>query len=189
MFHKILLFTSSYIPLYILLLVKFILEKFEQRVKFKLIDFIIIVSILVIVCISFLYLILKLWLTKKDMVKEYEVKKCKNETVNYFFNYIAVYLISCMGLSLTRYADLFVVVFLMLLIGFIYVSNNIIYLNPVLNLIGYKIYEMELYYSGTNEQFYSIVILKNVDYIVEGMKISGTSQKDFIVAKCSCIND
>jgi len=89
------------------------------------------------------------------MVKEYEVKKCKNETVNYFFNYIAVYLISCIGLSLTRYADLFVVVFLMLLIGFIYVSNNIIYLNPVLNLIGYKLSSNFSKINFTNNKMYN----------------------------------
>lgn len=183
MLHRVLLFTSSYIPLYILLLIKFILEKIEKNESYKIYDYVIVFILIVIAIASFVYLKIKVKKTENNTEKLYVVNSCKNETVNYFFNYIAVYFISSMGLTLTRYADLFVIIFLMILIGYIYVTNNVVYINPVLNFMGYKIYEMELYYSPTDEKFNSIVLLKKADEVIEGMEIKGTTKSGFILSK------
>lgn len=192
--HKTILFISSYIPLYILLILKNILERCTSRGTFlnlrqkwenacwfdEINDWAILV--LTAMClISFLYLIIKLKNTKGE--KNYLVRAVRDETSNNYFSYIAIYLLTCIGLSLNNIVDVFVLVFLMGLVGYIYVANDLIHLNPTLNIMGYKVYYAELYSEATNEDVEGIVVCKkNVDMRPKCW-IVGTSKYDIIVSK------
>ncbi|MFL8466326.1 terminase gpP N-terminus-related DNA-binding protein, partial [Clostridioides difficile] len=191
MFNKIMLFLSSYIPLYILMIGKNILERTTIDGKFKHISSNIIlfdgindyaIAILtVLLVISFIYLYVKVKNVK--MEKHYKVISFEDETVNYFFNYISIYLISCMGLSLNRITDVFIIIFMMFLVGYIYISNNIIYLNPVINIMGYKVYNSKLEALSTGEIINSIVLFKrNMEFKCE-IEVIGTEKNNFIIAK------
>jgi hypothetical protein len=204
MFHRTMLYISSYIPLYLLMISKNILERTTQEGNFIIKNIITIkegsitfnkdivlfdeindyallfLSLLTIISLVYLVITIK----KTDCDKKYKVVSFSNETVNNFFNYISIYLLSCMGLTLNSIVDVFILFFLMILLGYIYVTNNIIYLNPVLNFMKYKIYVMTLKSDSTQQDIESIVIIKSKKKIKKGMSISGTEKSEFIIAEC-----
>ncbi|MBS5886682.1 hypothetical protein [Clostridium sp.] len=191
MFRKIMLFISSYIPLYILLIVKNILERVtyggnftfsfsKEYIFFDEINDYAIIVLLILCLISYLYLSVKIKHTRGE--KYYKVISVQNETSNYYFNYISIYLLSCLGLTLNNIVDVFVLVFLMIIVGYIYISNKMTYINPTLNLMGYNVYNMTVESESTGKKIESIVIAKNNVCFKSGIRIRGTSKQDFIFA-------
>ena len=181
--HKVILFISSYIPLYVLLIVKNILERCTEGGKFldifgklesaRFFDEINDWAILILALLSlasFVYLWRKLKNTKSE--KCYEVQEVRDETSNNYFNYISVYLLSCIGLSLNNIVDVFVLAFLMIIVGYIYITNDLIYLNPMLSMMGYKVYYTKLRAQATLEEIEGIVISKNCVDMDRGRKYS-----------------
>ena len=189
MLRRIMLFVSSYIPLYILLVLKNIIERIKTWTKlwkqlktahfFDEINDYAIIVLLLLTIVSAIYL---LRLTKRtDCSHEYEIMEINEQTGTVYFNYISVYLLSCIGLSLNNTADVFVFCFLMILIGYIYVSNQMTYMNPVLQLFHYRIYEGILFSPSTNKEIkYAIVICPKKIRIEESKKYWGSAKEDFI---------
>lgn len=192
--NKLLLFVSSYIPLYLLLIGKNILERITEKGRFiniseriktaklfdEVNDYAIMVMIILSV-ISFFYLKSKIKSTVGR--KKYKVITIVNETSNYYFNYISIYLLSCLGLSLNNIVDCFVFLFLMVIVGYIYISNNMVYMNPVLNFMGYKIYACTLESVNTSdEDFDTVLVAPSTINIHIGDRIRGTGKQDFVCA-------
>ena len=183
------LFVSSYIPLYILLILKNIVERIKTISGFflqlksatffdEINDYALVVLFLMTV-VSVVYLFR---LTKKtDDSHLYEVEEINDQTGTVYFNYISVYLLSCIGLSLNNMADVFVLIFLMLLIGFIYVSNRMTYMNPVLQLFQYRIYEVTLFSPSANTEIKNAIVICHKDLLIEEhKKYWGSAKDDFI---------
>lgn len=190
MLRRVMLFISSYIPLYVFLVVKNILERcasFSLRTLiaqlrnarfFDEINDYAITALLLLTIGSFAFL--HRIISKRDSRHMYEILSLEDQTSNLFFSYISVYLLSCVGLSLNSVSDLFVFVFLMLLIGFIYIRNRMTYLNPVLQLMGYKIYQTTLRSQSTKEEFNTLVVLKRDLEVQTGDICFGSGSEDFV---------
>lgn len=192
MIRKIMLFISSYIPLYVLMILKNILERVTENGRFisknikniqlfdEINDYALIILAVLSVA-SFLYL----WMKIKDTVTEkyYIIQGVQDETSNYYFNYISIYLLSCMGLSLNSIVDSFVFAFLMLIVGYIYISNNMTYMNPTLNLMGYKVYNVTLESKSTKGKGDCLLIAKKSIKIKIGKEIQGSQNQDFVFVK------
>lgn len=183
-------FVSSYIPLYVLLIIKNILERCTDGGRFnftitKLIsvnyfDEINDYAITLLILLSVISLLYMNFLEKKEGDKHYyEIVSVQEQTTNVYFNYISVYFLSCLGLSLNNIVDVFVLFFLMVLVGCIYIPNRLMYMNPVLQLWGYKIYEGEIKSKSTGEVFQSVVIVKKKS-ITPGESYAGSGKEDFI---------
>lgn len=192
MLRKIILFISSYIPLYLLMILKNIVGRCTDRgrlldIRYKIRNMVLfdeindwaILFIGVLTILSFLYLRKKIRSTRGDVY--YKVIKVSDETSSNYFNYISVYLLSCLGLSLNNIVDIFVFTFLMGIVGYIYISNDMIYLNPTLNMMKYKVYSVTLYSEATDEELNSIVIARRTIKVEEGKQIRGTRKYEIIV--------
>ena len=114
--RRIMLFISSYVPLYVLLIIKNILECCTDEGKFTVtltqlktahyfdeVNDYAIVALLLLSIISFLYL--KNITKKSGGVHYYKVISIEDQTGNMYFNYISIYLLSCMGLTLNSIVD------------------------------------------------------------------------------------
>lgn len=185
------LFVSSYIPLYLLLVIKNILERCTDGGKFNVswkkiytshyfdeVNDYAIVILLLLSIISFVYL--RKLIKKTGGFHYYKIISVEDQTGNVYFNYISVYLLSCLGLTLNSIVDVFILTFLMIIVGYIYISNHMTYMNPVLNFCGYKIYEGEIQSQSTKEIVTSIILARKNDVInIDGSYI-GTGKEDFI---------
>ena len=194
------LFISSYIPLYVLLIIKNILERCTEKGRFVLnwnritevhffdeINDYAILFLAILCVVSFLYL---KSLTKKDSdIHYYKVVSIEDQTGNIYFNYISVYLLSCLGLTLNSIVDVFVLLFLMFLVGYIYISNHMTYMNPVLQFMGYKIYEGDIQSESTNKTFHSILIVRKGMVIAPEKEYTGSGKEDFIFINNKSLNE
>lgn len=145
------LFLSSYIPLYILLIGKDLIRRFTYEDKFLIPEKINLfngtsdyINILLLILSVFSIIQLKRAIKNSGEGTHSLVMEVENKTASHFLNYISIYLISCVGLSINKPEDVFVFIFLMFLIGYIYISNNMFYINPTLNLMGYKVFDVKL---------------------------------------------
>lgn len=195
MFNKFMLFISSYIPLYVLLILKNILERITDGGKFdnvidkmhnmKLFDEVndwAICILLLTTIISSVYL--KMVIKKSGGNKKYKIVDVSDETGNIYFTYISIYLLSCMGLTLNSIVDCFVFLFVMLVMGYIYISNNMMYMNPVINLMGYKVYDCVLESINTNDkEMKGIVVVQKKTLIKVGKEITASGKQGFIFSK------
>ena len=195
MVNKLMLFVSSYIPLYLLLILKNFFERITDGGRF-----LNIVEMIKsakwfdeindwAVCILFLAIVVSgmyLWraLGKGASPKKYLIKEVNDETGNYYFYYISIYLLSCMGLTLNSIADCFVFLFIMIIVGYIYISNNMVYMNPVANIMGYKVYSCRLDSINTNDKdISSIVFAPKAIIIKPDEKLCASGKQGFIYVK------
>lgn len=190
--NKLMLFISSYIPLYILLILKNLFERITDNGHFVNIiqkiklatwfdgvnDWAVCILVSAIV-VSAVYL----WvaLGKEASIKNYLITEVTDETGNCYFNYISIYLLSCMGLTLNSIVDCFVFLFVMVIIGYIYISNNMVYMNPVANIMGYRLYNCMLDSINTNDKdISSIVFAPKTIVVKKGEKIRASVKQGFI---------
>lgn len=189
--RRILLFISSYVPLYVLLVIKNILErctnggrfdlsirKFETAVFFDEINDYAIMILLLLAIVSVAYL--KVLLKQPEGTHYYSIVGIEDQTGNVYFNYISIYLLSCLGLTLSSIVDVFVLLFLMLIVGYIYISNHMTYMNPLLQLLGYKVYEGTVHSDSTNKDFQSVIIAPKSLVLQKNQTYSGSGKEDFI---------
>lgn len=185
------LFISSYVPLYILLIIKNLLERCTDAGRFDIswtkiknanyFDEVNDYAILILVVLSLLSMFYLMKITKKHGGEHYyEIIEVEDQTGNVYFNYISIYLLSCLGLTLNNIVDVFVLFFVMILVGYIYVSNHMTYMNPTLQFLGYKVYEGKVNALSTNEIFQSVIIVDKKLAVIVGTSYVGSGKEDFI---------
>ncbi|WP_262173159.1 hypothetical protein [Saccharococcus sp. Marseille-Q5394] len=143
-FYKWLLFISSYAPLYLLLAINNynfeesitvnIRKSFEDKPQF-----IFWLVIIVLFLISLLtVLVLKKWSLNEKMV----LGKLSNFNEN-ILSYIITYVVPLTVININDVNSMVVNLVLFLIIGYIYVNNDLIYLNVLLLIVGFRVYSDE----------------------------------------------
>jgi hypothetical protein len=128
---KWLLFLSSYIPLYAILLL--FTWKSNWNIFYSLIGLILITFITLLISFKSINSL------QKTYIKVKRVDPKNGEFIGYIFTYILPFLSS-------NFSDIKYVIgmgLFFILVGFMYVRSNLIYTNPILNLLGYSLYEIE----------------------------------------------
>jgi len=64
--------------------------------------------------------------------------KAENITADYYFTYFSLFVISFFSVDPTKLKDVLIIFFLMVLIIWVYITNDMYFINPVLNLLGYR---------------------------------------------------
>ena len=67
-----------------------------------------------------------------------KIVKAENITADYYFTYFSLIVISFFGVDPTKCKDVLEFAFLMVLIIWVYVANDMFFVNPMLNIFGYK---------------------------------------------------
>ena len=86
---------------------------------------------------------------------------------NEVMSYIASYIVPLATFSLDPPMQIFVLITFLLLLLILYVNSNMIYINPMLNVAGYHLYEIEV---GNKEHYYylarkRLVREETIDYV------------------------
>lgn len=169
-FVQITLFLSSYVPLFIIIIIQNIfslLEKLNVKFDFRITNSTVILQnlksihsyfefyliiILTILIATLLILVKRLVNSLNDndviSVTVDEVININHSTVT---NYFAVYIFPFITMDLTSLLGVIQFVFLGSIIGYIYIKNDLIYVNPVLNILfKLNIYEITFSYEDNN---------------------------------------
>ena len=95
----------------------------------------------------------KTFLKSKKLSKEsVVVTKAENVTSEYYFTYFSLFVVSFFGANPTQPKDVLIFAFIMLLIIWVYIANDMYFVNPVLNILGYKAFLITYYKYSTGKQ-------------------------------------
>jgi hypothetical protein len=129
-FIKVLLFLSAYVPLIILFSVRFV-----NNYRYFTISGVIISIILTIILLRVV-----------KATRQLPIESIVLSNVNYkssdLLAYMFSYVFSFLEFDLGSYIDLIIILFIFVILAVIYINSNMIYINPMLSVFGYKIYEI-----------------------------------------------
>ena len=127
-----LLFLSSYIPLWVILGIKY--YHIIGIHGFVLLNIILII----------LFIVLHKYISykkKKFIDRNIRVSSCENSTsIN--LEYLITYIIPFTQINVTNYRGFIALIVLFIFIWWLYISSNLIYINPMLSIMGYNIFKV-----------------------------------------------
>lgn len=192
-FTKVVLFISSYFPMYIIVLIQNIsslwdkiiqtltekglgfkevlssrelfLKGLKKLLGFKYLEFYITIFFVITLVLSFIlvYILIKDLERYKNEAFTVTVVKADSVNYQYILTYFSAYIFPFITLNLSSLSGILQFIVLWLLIGYLYVKNNLIYINPLLNIFyKYNVYEAKMEYKddGTIIAFDGILLSK-----------------------------
>lgn len=145
--EKFIFFITSYTPMWVIFLIKFLPNLKSCSFNFK----IIVAMILIMFIFWNVYKLMILLNPKGCASAPIRVTKVKNISIDYITNYFSLYLFPFFALEIENSINIVILGIILILSAYLYTKNNIIYINPVLNFLGYSIYEVEIKLNGDNE--------------------------------------
>ena len=143
---KIILFISAFVPMYILFLLNLIMELMNDNLTMNITNTSVLIGLIFLTLLGTVGLLGII----KNKGKEYKtvtILSKKNLTDQHFLNYFSLFVLLALTFDLSKIALVCVFVVILVFIGIVYIRNNIYYVNPLLNILGYSFYDIE-YKSG-----------------------------------------
>lgn len=177
---KIFLFLSAFIPMYFLLWVKLVLDIINHNLTFNVLNttFFILLIIVIIVGSFGTFKIIYDNQIKSTYVT---IVESNNITDQHFLGYFSLFVLSAVSFDLSKVNMAVVFVFIIVMIGIVYIKNQLFYINPFLNIFGYNFYKIS--YIEDNKTKTDYVFCKND--IVVGLGYYVKFNKNFSFVDCS----
>ena len=156
---KICFYLSAFIPLYALLIIKILINIVFGNLHFNILNSLSLA--LYALSIIFGLVGVKLALTQAKSAKtNIFITKKESLTEQYFLGYFSIFVLFALSFEI-ELVSMFVVFWLIIImIGVVYVKNNMFYINPFLNLLGFNFYEITYKQSNSNTETIAKVIFK-----------------------------
>lgn len=170
--YKSILFISAFMPLYIILIVKF--YNFDESIRVNIIEHkytFLILSILILISIlAFLYFLFCELNSEEDIG---QVENMNSEILTYFITYI----VPLTTLEESNVNSIIINIILFFVIGIFYVNSNQFYLNILFTLFGFNVYK------DSNGKI--IISKKSADKINnrQAVRVKRVGHKIFIINK------
>lgn len=177
---KIFLFLSAFIPMYFLLWVKLVLDIINHNLTFNVLNttfFILLIIVIIVGSFGTFKIIYD------DQLKSTYVTivESNNITDQHFLGYFSLFVLSAVSFDLSKVNMAVVFVFIIVMIGIVYIKNQLFYINPFLNIFGYNFYKIS--YIEDNKTKTDYVFCKND--IVVGLGYYVKFNKNFSFVDCS----
>ena len=138
---KILLYLSAFVPLYVLVIIKILIDIIFFNLTFNFLNTFTIISFsfLIILGAYGAKMAIKHENTPKSLIK---IVNATNITEKYFLGYFSLFVLFALSFELEKVSMFVVFVLVIILIGIVYVKNDLFYINPFLNILGYNFYDI-----------------------------------------------
>ena len=155
--RKIFVYISSYIPLYFLILVKELVEIANGNLTFNITNSIMLLINFLLIIIGTIGIIytFKVEPYKKIMIVEARNLSCQN-----FFPYFPIFVLFALAFDLEHISMSVVYLFILAMVGIVYVKNDLFHVNPFLNIIGFSNYEIVIREGKTTKKYHIFSINK-----------------------------
>lgn len=142
-YRKIGLFLSSFMPLFVLIIIKELIEILNANWSFNFLN----TSILIILSIFVFYGIVSII----HLFKEITNANCKsitliskiNTTDQHFLGYFSLFVLFAVSFEIEMYSMALIFFTVLMFVGIVYIRNDMYYINPLLNILGYSFYKIE----------------------------------------------
>ena len=149
--NKIILYLASYVPLYLILIIKNVILKFENRgwdfinIKFfNSVDDFVMSGLAILTIVSIGYITLQINGMKKYQKNTYKILKVNNFSSDSILNYISIYILTFIEFDLNSVSNIVTLMFIIALLGVISIRYDDLYINPTLLLWNYKVYNLTI---------------------------------------------
>ena len=142
MLKNLLLYLSAFMPMYVLVFVKLVVEIINNNLSFNVLNTINFATLLLLIIGGVIGL---LWNVKYNNEKSNEIiiLKSENITDKHFLGYFSLFVFFAIPLDLSLVSAYCVYVLVLIFIGIVYINNSLYYINPLLNILGYNFYDIE----------------------------------------------
>lgn len=147
-FLKFLLYLSAFIPLYVLLLLKIIIQLLNKNLSVNVLNTILISLLCLLSALGVLGLFLAF---NKGTPTQIHILKATNLTEKHFLGYFSLFVLFALSYEIELVCMAVIFVIILLLIGIVYLRNNLLYINPLLNIIGFSFYSIEYTTHGSDQ--------------------------------------
>jgi len=147
---KIILFISAFVPMYILFLINLLVEIVNKNLSLNKTNIIVMICLIILILFGTIGLIIVINRKGKNYKKIQIVSK-KNITDQHFLNYFSLFVLLALTFDLSKFCFISVLIVILVFIGIVYIKNNIFYINPMLNIMGYSFYDIT-YLDENNEE-------------------------------------
>jgi len=136
-----LLFISAFIPLYILVEVNLIFDLINKNLHFNKLNTILLIFLFILISLGIFGAVITLK-TKNKKPTKIKIISQNNITDQHFFGYFSIFVLFALSYDLSKVSMSIVFLLILIFIGIVYIRNELYYINPLLNLIGYSFYRV-----------------------------------------------
>lgn len=166
--QKIFLYLSAFVPLYCLIIVKMLIEIINHNLSFNILNTLCLCLLLVLIGFGILGVYRE---NHKSyaIIKKIKILKKKSITEQHFLGYFSLFVLFALTFELERVSMFVIFLIIIILIGIVYIKNNLFYINPLLNILGYNFYDIDYLDENGNKHttkfFYKGQINENQEVI------------------------
>ncbi len=184
---KLSLFLSAFTPLYLLITLNLVLEILNDNLHFNVLNTTLLVLMIILITCGVIGVVVLL--KPKATGDEILVLDSSNITDQHFLGYFSLFVLFALSFDLSKVSYSCVFLLIQILIALVYIKNNMFYINPLLNIIGYSLFNItykdinlnkikttKVFYKGnfkTHENF-TLTSKLNILNIVSKNKLSKT---------------
>lgn len=187
--NKIFLYISSYVPLYLILIIKNVILKIENRgwnlsnlkILNTLDDFVLVI-LSILTLISVIYIKVSLKEIKKYHKNTYTITNINNASSDSILNYISIYILTFIDFDLNSWSNIITLIFIIALLGIISIRYDDLYINPTLLLWNYKIYNVSI--MKESKEVEKLILLQGNLYKNTEIKIYDSNKQYTFAEKC-----
>lgn len=141
------LYLSAFVPLYFLILIKLVIDIINQNLTFNVLNTLIFILMIILISAGIIGLV---WNMKffDEPVKEIIILKKKSITAEHFLGYFSLFVLFALTFELEKISMFVIFVLILILIGIVYIKNDLFYINPFLNILGYNFYDITFKFKG-----------------------------------------
>ena len=147
---NILLYISAFVPMYVLVFVKLIVEIINDNLHFNVLNTLNFVTLLLLMLLGGVGLWWNVY-AKNGKTLNVEIITKENTTDQHFLGYFSLFVFFAIPLGLSLVSAYCVYVLVLIMIGVVYINNSLYYINPLLNILGYNFYDVKYKVEGEEE--------------------------------------
>lgn len=135
------LYISAFIPMYFLILVEIIIEIINGNLHFNILNTLNMVTMIILILVGITGLIWNIkWTTEKAV--DIEILSKSNITDQHFLGYFSLFVLFSLSFDLSKVSMFCLFSLILIMIGIVYIKNDLYYINPFLNILGYNFYDI-----------------------------------------------
>ena len=135
------LYFSAFVPLFLLLLVKLVVDIINNNLTLNTLNTINLCLLCSLIVFGVCGL---LWNTKFADEKSHvvQIKSVKDITDQYFLQYFSLFVLFAVPLDISYINEFCIYILVLIFIGIVYIKCKTFYINPLLNILGYRFYSV-----------------------------------------------
>ncbi len=138
---KLLLYLSAFVPMYVLLAVKLVIDLAFGNLSFNVLNSLTLALLVALTLLGVFGLVLSMKNVECN-ANIIQIQSATNCTDEQFFNYFSLFVLFSLTYQIEFVSMFCVFVAILVFIGLVYVRNNLFNINPLLNILGYSHYEI-----------------------------------------------